>query len=97
MSDNPVDNFKVQSFTNLGEITVGGTSDPLRVVLIALANLNNPEVNEVLQAFQVKFVDRFTSTNVFPRDGMALPNGAVYKTPVGENISLSAATILESK
>ena len=84
MVENPVDALKTQNITNIGELTVGGTSEVNRVILLALANLNDPHVNEVLLAFQVKFSDRFTKTRIFPRENMSLPNGEVYKEPVTE-------------
>ncbi len=86
---NSVDDFKTQVITNLGELTVGGTSDPMRVLIAALANLNEPLVNEVLLAFKVSFSDRLTGTRIFPREGMALPNGQVYSAPVVAPVSES--------
>ena len=52
--------------------------DGAGVIVAALAAMNDPNVNEVLLAFKVGFSDRFTKTKVFPRKGMALPNGEVY-------------------
>lgn len=78
------DDLKVQSITNLGEVTVGGTADVQRVILAALANMNDPLVNEVLLAFKVKFSDRFTKTAIFPREGMSLPDGEIYREEVSQ-------------
>lgn len=86
MTENAIDGLKTQIITNIGEMTVGGTSDVNRVIMLALANMNDPFVNEVLLAFQVKFSDRFTKTRVFPRNGMALPNGEVYTEKVVEPV-----------
>jgi hypothetical protein len=86
VGEKPVDALAVKDIPNIGELTVGGTNDPMRVVIAALAALNNPNVNEVLLAFRVKFSDRFTKTRVFPRDGMALPDGEVYKEEPKEEI-----------
>jgi hypothetical protein len=35
---------------------------------------------------KLKVVDRMTKTEIFPRDGMALPNGEVYEAPAAEEV-----------
>lgn len=78
-ADNFADTVMIKEMTNIGELAVGGTSDVQKVILSALANMNDPYINEVLLAYKVNFLDRITKTRVFPRIGMALPNGEVYK------------------
>ena len=83
------DSVMITKITNIGELAVGGTSDVQKVILSALANMNDPYINEVLLAFRVNFLDRITKTRVFPRSGMALPNGEVYKEePKQEDLEL---------
>ena len=78
MADNSLDDLKVGKLSNIGEVVLGGTADINRVVITALANLNSPEVNEVLLAFKVRLKDRITGTTVFPRNGMVLPGGLTH-------------------
>jgi len=90
--DFSLDAVKVQKLSNVGEVVVGGVkaADPTRqlqfVFLTTLANMNNPEVNEALLAYGIKFSDIFTKTKIFPRDGMVLPNGAVYQEPKAQKL-----------
>lgn len=80
------DDLRTMVLTNIGELTVGGTDRIERVLIAALANMNDPYVNEVLLAYKVRFSDRFTKTRIFPREGMSLPNGEVYSEPPKEEV-----------
>ena len=95
----PAENITTQNLTNIGEVMVGGlsTADPvlqrMYVILLALINMNDPFANEALLAQKVKFSDRLTGTKIFPRPGMALPNGQTYTEPEVEEIK----TLVEDK
>ncbi len=81
----------IQEFEGFGELTVGGSAaggDSGRVLFIAVAMLNNPLVNSYFLAQKLKLSDRMTKTKIFPRDGMALPNGETYSEPQEEVIEL---------
>jgi hypothetical protein len=73
----------IKNYEGLGDLVVGRTADT-RVVIIALCMLNNPLVNQYLLDNKLKLSDRITKTAVFPREGMALPNGEVYTVPAVE-------------
>jgi hypothetical protein len=80
----------VKSYPGIGELVTGG-SDSTRVILTALCMLNDPKVNEYLLDCKLRLSDRLTKTAIFPREGMALPNGDVFVSaennpaPVMEN------------
>ena len=81
----------IQEFEGFGELTVGGSvasGDTSRVVFTALSMLNHPIVNSYFLAQKLKLSDRMTKTNIFPRDGMALPNGETYSEPQEEVLEL---------
>ena len=81
----------VQYFKGIGDLTVGGSAsggDATRMLFNALAMLNNPMVNSYLLAQKLKLSDRMTKTKIFPRDGMALPNGESYSEPQVEVVEL---------
>lgn len=83
---------QVQTFEGFGELTVGGSvaqGDVTRMLFTALALLNDPTVNSYLLANKLKLADRITKTRIFPRDGMALPNGETYSEPQEETVDLS--------
>lgn len=82
----------VKTYEGIGELVVGGSNKD-RVVFTALALLNNPLVNQYLLDNKLKLQDRFTKTMIFPRDGMSLPNGEVFKAPVVETISLDTTEV----
>lgn len=78
---------KVQEFEGFGELTIGGSvaaGDVTRVLFTALAMLNDPTVNSFLLANKLKMSDRVTKTRIFPRTGMALPNGEFYSEQESE-------------
>lgn len=78
---------KVQEFEGFGELTVGGSvasGDITRVLFTVIAMLNDPTVNSFLLANKLKMTDRVTKTKIFPREGMALPNGEVYSEQESE-------------
>ena len=67
----------VREYEGFGEITPGrGSVD--KALLVAVCLLNNPSVNQYFLDSKVMLVDRMTKTKVFPRGGMALPNGETY-------------------
>jgi hypothetical protein len=84
-SDNPADAIKIEDFEGFGEITVGGTSSNWYLIFVAFSLQNNPQVNKFLLANKVKLQDRMTKTKIFPREGMALPNGEVYHVPESQD------------
>lgn len=97
------DKIKIRTLTNIGEVVVGGVSTPdpilqrMYVILLALINTNDPFVNEALLAQDVKFLDRFTKTKIFPRVGMALPNGQTYTETEVEEIATLVEDTTENK
>lgn len=76
----------VQAYPGIGEIVTGG-SDATRVILTAICMLNDPQVNQYLLDCKLRLTDRITKTIIFPREGMALPNGYVYKNVSAEETS----------
>jgi hypothetical protein len=85
-ADNPADAVTIVEFEGFGEITVGGTSSNWYLIAVALCLQDNPLVNKFLLANKLSIVDRMTKTKIFPRDGMALPNGEVYEAPAKEEV-----------
>ncbi len=79
-SESPVEVLKVENFEGIGELTIGVGSN-WHILTTALCLLNHPQVNKFLLAQQLKMSDRMTKTTIFPREGMALPPGEVYKEP----------------
>ena len=67
---------KIQHYPGIGELTVGGGRE---VLWVALCMLNDPLVNQYLLDSLLRLEDRMTKTRVFPRVGMALPNGQFYE------------------
>lgn len=63
-----------KNYPGFGELVVGG-GDPLRVMLTAMCMLDNPQVNQFLLDHKLKMSDKLTKTQIFPREGMALPDG----------------------
>ncbi len=84
-TQSPVDDLKVENVEPVGELTVGGGSVNPQFVITCLCILNNPQLNNFFLLNKLKFRDRMTGTQIFPREGMALPNGEVYKTPEPTN------------
>ena len=87
-----VDTLKAEHIEPIGELTVGGGSANPQFLVTALCVLNNPDLNYFFLVNKVKFKDRLTGTQIFPRDGMALPNGEVYKSPEPSNEEQSNAS-----
>jgi hypothetical protein len=54
-----------------------------------MALQDDPLVNSYFLAQKLKLSDRMTKTKIFPRDGMALPNGETYSEPQEEVVELS--------
>ena len=79
----PVDVAKIEEFEGFGELTIGAGSN-WTIVITALCLLDDPQVNRFLLAQKLRLSDRITKTRVFPREGMALPNGEVYQEPKEE-------------
>lgn len=63
----------------IGEVMVGHADVQATLMLAACAQ-NNPTINQILLASNLKFTDRTTGTKIFPREGMPLPNGEIYAT-----------------
>jgi hypothetical protein len=90
-SGGPLDIAAVENFEGIGEITIGVGSN-WHILTTALCLLNHPTVNSYLLAQKLKLSDRMTKTKIFPREGMALPNGQTYHAPdVAENTEESNA------
>lgn len=85
-TETPADDVKIESFEGVGELTVGGSSSNWYLIIVALCLLNDPQVNKFMLANKLKVSDRITKTKVFPRNGMALPNGEVYEEPEEEEV-----------
>ena len=84
----------IQMFEGCGELTVGGSAsggDATRILFNSLALLDDPMVNSYFLAQKLKLSDRMTKTKLFPRDGMALPNGETYSVPQEEVLELPEA------
>lgn len=77
-STNPADDMKVEKIEPLGELAVGGGSANAQFLLTALCILDDPNLNKFFLVNKLKLRDRLTKTEIFPREGMALPNGEVY-------------------
>lgn len=80
----PTEEIKVENIAPIGELLVGGGSANTQFLLTALSILNDPTLNYYFLVNKLKLSDRFTKTVIFPRDGMALPDGEVYKAPESE-------------
>lgn len=93
----PADDVRIESFEGIGEITVGGASSNWYVVVVAICLQNDPQVNKFMLANKLKVVDRMTKTKIFPRDGMALPNGEVYEAPAEEEVLILPETETETE
>jgi len=76
----PVETVIIENFEGVGELTVGvGSTNQILATAVVL--LNHPQTNKFLLAQKLKMSDRITKTKIFPREGMALPNGETYKEP----------------
>ncbi len=80
----PLETASIENFEGIGDITtgIGGVE---HVLAVSLCILNNPQVNKFLLAQKLKLSDRITKTKIFPREGMALPDGEVYHEPIMED------------
>ena len=79
-SEDPLAVAAVENFAGIGEITIGIGSN-WHILTTALCLLNDPQVNKYLLAQKLKLTDRMTKTKIFPREGMALPDGQTYRAP----------------
>lgn len=80
---NPLETVKIETFEGIGELTLGvGSTNQILATAVVL--LNHPQVNRFLLAQKLKMSDRITKTKIFPRGGMALPDGETYKEPSTE-------------
>jgi hypothetical protein len=68
----------IKHYAGFGDLVVGRSTDN-KVIITALCMLNDPTVNQYLLDNGLKLADRITKTVVFPREGMALPEGQTYK------------------
>jgi len=84
VTEKPADVLKVENFEGFGELTIG-VSSQMNIVVTALCLLDRPIVNKFFLAQKLKLTDRITKTKIFPRPGMALPNGEVYQEPEVES------------
>ena len=87
-----VDTLRTEIVEPIGELTVGVDSVTPQFLMICLCILDDPALNSFLLKNKVKFKDRLTGTQIFPRDGMSLPNGEVYKSPEPNNEEQSNAS-----
>ena len=77
----PLETLKIESFEGVGELTIGVGSDK-HILTTAIVLLNNPLINKFLLFQKLQMSDRITKTKIFPREGMALPDGEVYHEPI---------------
>lgn len=84
----------IKNYEGFGELMVGG-SDPTKVLFTAICFLNHPAVNQLLLDNKLRLKDRITKTEIFPRDGMALPNGQTYVSPKAEELTLPSQDVTE--
>ncbi len=77
----PLETLKIESFEGVGELTIGIGSDK-HILTVAIVLLNDPQVNKFLLVQKLNLSDRITKTKIFPREGMALPDGEVYHEPL---------------
>ena len=80
---NPLETLIIEKIEPFGELVIGVGSN-WHIMMTAMCALNDPNVNKFLLAQQLKMSDRITKTKIFPREGMALPNGETYKEPTQE-------------
>lgn len=85
---NPAEMVKIEHFDGIGELTIGVGSSG-HIMVTALCLFNNPEVNKFFLSQKLNLVDRITKTKIFPRNGMALPNGEVYQEPQSEVVEIN--------
>ena len=81
----------VKTYEGIGELVVG-VSSAERVIAVALCMLNHPLINQYFLDNNVRFQDRLTKTQIFPRNGMALPDGHVYIAPEVQEVSVDNQT-----
>jgi hypothetical protein len=79
----PLDTLRVEHFEGIGDLTIGVGSN-WHIIAVALCLLNDPKINKFFLFQKLRLNDRITKTRIFPRDGMALPNGEVYTEPQTE-------------
>ena len=84
VSETPADVLKMEHFEGIGELTIG-VSSQMNLIVTALCLLDHPTVNKFFLAQKLRLSDRMTKTKIFPRPGMALPNGEVYQEPEVES------------
>lgn len=82
-SPSPVEEVKIENFEGFGDLTVGVGSN-WQILFTALCMQNHPQTNKFLLAQKLRLTDKMTKTKIFPREGMALPNGEIYKEPTTE-------------
>ena len=75
--ENPADLTKIENFEGIGELTVG-VGNTLYILVTAICMFDDPKINYFLLAQKLKLSDRLTKTKIFPREGMALPDGEIY-------------------
>ena len=63
----------------IGKVSSPLPGDVVTLSLTALCVLNDPQVNKYFLASALGASDPITGTKLFPRAGMALPGGEVYK------------------
>jgi len=84
----PLDTIRIETFEGIGELTIGVGSN-WHIIAVALCLLNAPQINKFFLAQKLNLVDRITKTKIFPRNGMALPNGEVYQEPQSEVVEIN--------
>ena len=73
----PLETVIIENFEGVGELTIGVGSTN-QILATALVLINHPQANKFLLGQKLKMSDRITKTKIFPRTGMALPDGEVY-------------------
>lgn len=69
----------IKHYEGFGEL-VTGSNDALKVLATAICMFDNPLVNQYLLDNQLKLQDRITKTQIFPREGMSLPQAQTYRS-----------------
>jgi len=68
----------------IGEV-VAGHGNATTTLVVGMCALNNPQVNQYFLASNLHLSDRLTGTQIFPRDGMSMPDGGSYVEKTEDN------------
>ncbi len=77
----PLETVIIANIEPIGELVMGVGSN-WHIMMTAMCLHDDPNVNKFLLAQKLNMSDRITKTKIFPREGMALPDGEVYHEPL---------------